>query len=316
MASAGSQVSCIISCTNLQHKKNFVPSRQIHSFSNSISTIPPTFHRLPKESFHINQISIIKCSASNKPEISSVAKIRSEVLSPFRSVRMFFYLAFIASASLGTLIATSQLIGTLSRHGNVDEILKGLAIDIGAVAIFAFLYSQDNKSRNAQLARLSREESLANLKLRIDDKRVIPISSLRGFARIVILAGPVEYIMESFNRSKPFTEGLVERGVLVVPFPTDGSLPQFEFDEEVDDKTRKRLWQLVPLITSEWASWLDEQKKMANVSPDSPVYISLRMDGRVRGSGVGYPPWNAFVAQLPVVKGMWGGVLDGMDGRV
>lgn len=45
-------------------------------------------------------------------------------------------------------------------------------------------------------------------------------------------------------------------------------------------------------------------------------YMSLRMDGRVRGSGVGYPPWNAFVAQLPPVKGIWSGLLDGMDGRV
>ena len=26
-------------------------------------------------------------------------------------------------------------------------------------------------------------------------------------------------------------------------------------------------------------------------------YLSLRLDGRVRGSGVGYPPWNALVAQ-------------------
>ena len=45
-------------------------------------------------------------------------------------------------------------------------------------------------------------------------------------------------------------------------------------------------------------------------------YLSLRLDGRVRGSGVGYPPWNAFVAQLPPVKGIWSGILDGMDGRV
>lgn len=45
-------------------------------------------------------------------------------------------------------------------------------------------------------------------------------------------------------------------------------------------------------------------------------YLSLRLDGRVRGSGVGYPPWNAFIAQLPPLKGMWSGILDGMDGRV
>jgi len=40
------------------------------------------------------------------------------------------------------------------------------------------------------------------------------------------------------------------------------------------------------------------------------------MDGRVHRSGVGYPPWNAFVAQLPPAKGMRSGLLDGMDGRV
>lgn len=45
-------------------------------------------------------------------------------------------------------------------------------------------------------------------------------------------------------------------------------------------------------------------------------YLSLRLDGRVRGSGVGYPPWQAFVAQLPPAKGIWTGLLDGMDGRV
>jgi hypothetical protein len=45
-------------------------------------------------------------------------------------------------------------------------------------------------------------------------------------------------------------------------------------------------------------------------------YLSLRLDGRVRGSGVGYPPWQAFVAQLPPVKGMWTGLFDGFDGRV
>lgn len=45
-------------------------------------------------------------------------------------------------------------------------------------------------------------------------------------------------------------------------------------------------------------------------------YLSLRLDGRVRGSGVAYPPWNAFVAQLPPAKGIWSGLLDGMDGRV
>lgn len=268
--------------------------------------------------------SSITCSAADKPssEISSTAKIRSEVLSPFRSVRMFFYLAFVASGALGGLIASTQLIGALansSRSSEVPEILKSLAIDVGAASLFAFLYSRENNAKQAQLVKLSREESLSNLKLRVDEKRVIPMSSLRGIARVVICAGPTSFISESFKQSQPFTERLLERGVLVVPFATDGNLPSFEFeesDETGNSPKRKRLWQLSPVYVAEWSKWLEEQKKLAGVSPESPVYLSLRMDGRVRGSGVGYPPWNAFVAQLPPVKGMWSGLLDGMDGRV
>ncbi|URD94522.1 hypothetical protein MUK42_30746 [Musa troglodytarum] len=269
---------------------------------------------------------IIRCSAANKPspstEISSTAKIRSEVLSPFRSVRMFFYLAFMASGALGGLISITQLVPALvnsSRTADLPEMLKGFGIDLGAVLLFAFLYTWESSAENAQLAKLSREENLSKLKLRAGENRSIAVGDLRGVARLVILAGPASYIADSFARSKPYTDGLVERGVLVVPFATDGSTPRFDVDEndENDEAARKtRLWRLRPLYTSEWAKWIEEQKTLANVSLDSPVYLSLRMDGRVRGSGVGYPPWNALVAQLPPVKGLWSGLLDGMDGRV
>lgn len=192
--------------------------------------------------------------------LSSAAKIRSEVLTPFRSVRMFFYLAFIASGALGGLIALTQLIGALanpSRSLEVPEILKSLAIDIGAVSLFAFLYSRENNAKQAQLARLSREESLSNLKLRVDEKKVIPVSSLRGIARLVICAGPSSFISESFKQSQPLTEKLLERGVLVVPFATDGNLPSFEFQENEEESEnsskRRRLWQLSPVFVAEWS---------------------------------------------------------------
>lgn len=172
---------------------------------------------------------------------------------------MFFYLAFIASGSLGGLIATTRLIGALenpSRAAEVPEILNGLGIDLGAVSIFAFLYYQENNAKNAQVARLSREENLSNLKLRIDEKKILPISAFRGIARLVILAGPASFVAESFKLSEPFTEGLLERGVLVVPFATDGNSPEFEFEEMEETKEisakRKRLWQLAPVYAAEW----------------------------------------------------------------
>lgn len=173
---------------------------------------------------------------------------------------MFFYVAFIASASLGGFIAFTQLIGALansSRAADVPEILKGLSIDLGAVSVFAFLYYRENNAKNAQVARLSREETLSNLKLRVDEKRILPLSAFRGIARLVILAGPAPFIEESFKLSEPFSESLVERGVLVVPFATDGSRPSFQFEETEETKEinakRKRLWQLAPVYAAEWA---------------------------------------------------------------
>lgn len=181
---------------------------------------------------------------------------------------MFFYVAFIASASLGAFIAATQLIGALansSRASQVPEILKGLGIDIGAVSIFAFLYFRDNKAKNAQEARLSREEFLSNLKLRVDEKKIIPVSSLRGIARLVICAGPASFITESFKRSEPFTEGLMDRGVLVVPFVTDGNSPDLEFEETEEMKQlatrKKRLWQLTPVYITEWSKYVYEERK-------------------------------------------------------
>ncbi|PIM97302.1 hypothetical protein CDL12_30230 [Handroanthus impetiginosus] len=317
-------------CTLIIDCPNCSPTVKCLGFSRRINGLPYNFLAVTAVNSirrrKSREFSGIICSASNGPsssETSSTAKIRSEVLSPFRSVRMFFYLAFVASGSLGGLIAVTQLIGTLansSRAAEVPEILKGLGIDLAAVSVFAFLYYRENNAKNAQVAKLTREESLSNLKLRVDEKRILPLSAFRGIARLVILAGPPPFIEESFKLSEPFTERLVERGVLVVPFATDGSSPSFEFEETEEKKEinakRKRLWQLAPLYAAEWTKWLDEQKKLAKVPPESPVYLSLRMDGRVRGSGVGYPPWNAFVAQLPPVKGIWSGLLDGMDGRV
>ncbi|WVZ86336.1 hypothetical protein U9M48_033134 [Paspalum notatum var. saurae] len=294
--------------------------------------------RKPLLSCHTACRASVRCAAANKPsppspttpdssEVSSMAKIRSEVLSPYRSVRMFFYLAFMASGAVGGLIALTQLLPALSnpaRAGGAADTLKGLGIDVAAVSLFAFLYSRESKAKDAQVARLTREERLSRLKLRAGaDGRPFALGELRGAARLVIVAGPADFVAESFRKSQPLLRELAERAVLAVPFATDGSTPELRIEEDGsgedgDDVGRrsKRLWQLTPVYTTEWAQWLDDQKKLAGVPSDAPVYLSLRMDGRVRGSGVGYPPWQAFVAQLPPVKGMWSGLLDGMDGRV
>ena len=102
---------------------------------------------------------------------------------------MFLYLAFIATGTLGGLIGTTQLIPTLQKESGVAqvlEIVKGPGIDIGAVSVFTFLYFRENTSNNVQLSRISRDDNLSNLKLRVDEKKAVSVSTLRGIARQIM----------------------------------------------------------------------------------------------------------------------------------
>ncbi|KAL2614125.1 hypothetical protein R1flu_025817 [Riccia fluitans] len=267
------------------------------------------------------------------PQYSSQAKIRSEVISPFRTVRMFFSLAFIASGSLGFLLTLPRLIGALGHAANaspVEEVLKDIGIDLAAVALFALLYRSDVRARDVQLAKLSREETLGALRVELANKKVVTLEQLRGLCRIVIVSGSTSYVEQALEQGEQLRDELLERGVLVVPYPTDGpplssqpaSSPVQQNSGSVAAVKEQTMvtptsrWRANPIYTTEWARWLNEQKEIANLSEDKSVYISLRLDGRVRGSGVGLPPWKAFVAQLPPMKGIWKGPLDGMDGRI
>lgn len=46
-----------------------------------------------------------------------------------------------------------------------------------------------------------------------------------------------------------------------------------------------------------------EQMELANAKPEKGLYVGLRLDGRVRASGVGSPPLERFVKELAPVEG-------------
>ena len=62
-------------------------------------------------------------------------------------------------------------------------------------------------------------------------------------------------------------------------------------------------WKATPLNVEQWKAWFKEQADLAGAKIDRGLYISLRLDGRVRGSGLGPPPWQRLIAQLPKAEG-------------
>lgn len=103
-------------------------------------------------------------------------------------LRLVLFGFFVISASIASLIATTQTIGALAGAPNampLQETASSLAIDLGAAALFAFLFSRDKAAQDKQIARIAREEKLGALQLELSNKRMLRMQQLRSFARPV-----------------------------------------------------------------------------------------------------------------------------------
>ena len=65
--------------------------------------------------------------------------------------------------------------------------------------------------------------------------------------------------------------------------------------KQVSNQDKK--WQLEAHDSSEWLDWVEVQKKTANVKGDN-VFVQIQLDGTVRSSGLGQPPWDRFMGDL------------------
>ena len=294
-------------------------SRAVHS-RNGASRLAWT----PRLSLSRSRAAVVRAAGEDKPPLpketfSNATKMRSEAQAPFRVARMFLFGAFGANATLGFGIAVLQTVTKALGAPNgppLDQSLQNLGINLGCALFFGYLYKRDADGRDKQMARISREERLSNLKCELAGGKVVSLYDLRGFSRVVVAAGDAAYCAAAIEAAESVRAPLVERGVLLVPVitqtsndasSTDATLPPVREDD--------RRFRATPVSPDKWARWLDEQKREAGVAEGKGVYVGLRMDGRVRSSGVGVPPWERFAAELPPTDS-WGGVMDGFDGRV
>lgn len=115
----------------------------------------------------------------------------------------------------------------------------------------------------------------------------------------MLVAGTPAQVAAGLAAAEPYKQQLQERGVLVVPLPfvtpADGSS-----SAEAEAAAAAALappsaedlrWRATPIRLGEWQAWFQKQAAMAGKGLGDGLYISLRLDGRVRGSGVGTPPW-------------------------
>ena len=243
---------------------------------------------------------------------SNETKLRSEAEAPFRIARQFLFGACGTSATIGSGIAVIQAATGAAGAPNAPPLatsLGNLGVDLACVGFFVWLYSREEAARARQMARIGREERLGRLRCELANGRGTRLEDLRGFARCVVVAGDDAYVRTALEDAERVREGLIERGVLIIPVSTNGS-SAVEPPRAEDLKFRA-----TAVRAGDWSDWVKEQKEMANLGDDVGVYVGLRMDGRVRSSGKGRVPFERFSVELPPTDS-WGGALDGFDGRV
>mmetsp|Transcript_34359 Transcript_34359/g.97322 ORF Transcript_34359/g.97322 Transcript_34359/m.97322 type:complete len:323 (-) Transcript_34359:123-1091(-) len=246
-------------------------------------------------------------------------RLRGEAEAPFRPVRLLLYGFSVVSASVGFLVSVPQLIAAIGHAPNalpLDQVLQNVGINVTAAAVFAYLFAQDKKAEALQMARLGREENLGELSIELIGGKLVRLRDLRSFARVVVVAGTPDQVNEYVLAAEPFKEQLMSRGVMLCAVPifgnSDASSESVLSEFQAEDK--KYIARAVRL--EGWKKWFQEQMGTANVQSGRGLYVGLRLDGRVRASGKGCPPWAQFAVELAPLEGMWKGFFDGMDGVV
>ena len=308
--------------------------------TNTSSDTPVQQNAQEKTSTKAKQRKPVSYRERYRPPSKEEASLRAEAEAPFRSVRLFLFGSGVISASLATLFGLPSLIGSIAGAPAAKTLLESgqdFGINVGALLICGALVRNDLKQRDKQLARLLREDQLGACQLELVNRKVLRLSQLRGAARPVIVAGTPVQVSEALRAADPYKQELLDRGVLVIGLPIfwgdrgigakermgDGaSAVEPVEDEETIVRSLSTLgeddlrWRALPLRQDEWKKWFVDQASAAGKQLDQGLYVGLRLDGRVRASGLGCPPWGKFAASLPPTEGFFSGLLDGMDGRV
>lgn len=87
-----------------------------------------------------------------------------------------------------------------------------------AVVIW-WLWRRDVSAQEKQIARIGREESLADCRVELSTGKTLPLGRLRSFCRPVLFYGTPEQVAEARKVAEQYKADLLERGVFIVPLP-------------------------------------------------------------------------------------------------
>lgn len=216
-----------------------------------VSTSPVTVRTINSTPNGRRSVSLLEEKKSKAPFEESVrSKLISESIAPWRTLRLFFYVALGSGAFIGGLVTLSGLAATLAGGGASDVDLNAdylnLAIDFGAVAAFGFLFKFDiDQGKELQVkvderierkkedkvikkGMKEREKSLGKLMLNIrvsgdgqTQDALVEAIQMGGKQHMIIVAGRRSAIRDALLGANLLKMEFAMRDVLVVPYELD-----------------------------------------------------------------------------------------------
>jgi len=260
-------------------------------------------------------------------------RLREEVESPFRTVRLFFFASTAGSAGIAFyfsfLSALKSYMGGFSDAVPLDEALTNCAINIGGVVVFAYLAYRDYQAGEGNLERIAKGGKLAKLAITSgnDDERAVrTLSDYRRTSRVLICAGGKEYIenvckslnSDQFSDENNLPQLLEDVDVLVVPVllsdnasvgdtksvwrQTVPSDMDRNFDSTKSDEVVAFPWSNAP-----WADYLKSEietaKKQGFDVVSKGITIIVKKNGKILRRATGAPRWPELVGTMEVMDG-------------
>ena len=263
-------------------------------------------------------------------DMFSGLNLTPEALAYWESQNAFFFprLLLVSMTALGLAASIPQSLGGIFRGD--DDAVSVLVTNVAFFALAAGFTAFDLKRRRIALARLQRELAIGDMRVIQRDKfrneRVFPLASLRQAARVALVYGDAEKVARDLAAATPFRRRLEQSRILVVPVVERGSRSSSRESAAADNLDPAAAvsdvgpgrWELLkdvvlawpgagagrwlawPTRNDAWAGYFRRLLESAGVAdPASGGYVTVGVNGQVRGSGVGSPAWDVLLSTFP-----------------
>mmetsp|Transcript_11828 Transcript_11828/g.24999 ORF Transcript_11828/g.24999 Transcript_11828/m.24999 type:complete len:372 (-) Transcript_11828:91-1206(-) len=267
-------------------------------------------------------------------------RLREEIDSPFRKVRLAFFGASFASALIAlyfsALSTIKAVVGGYSDAMPLDEALTSDAINVGAVLACGFLTYRDFKAGQANLEKIARAGKLASLVVEPaavqpnNKRRLVEIKSYRRASRVLIAAGGKEYIsnlakslaLDQLSDTNIIPEKLVEVDVVIVPvllekqnndvvvgdtrsFWRDGVESSLTENDRNFDINRANEVVSFPQGPNAWIDYLNSDIETASTQGfdvlQKGITLTIKKNGKVLRRATGLPPFGDLIGTMEVM---------------